>query len=88
MRHLPNGIYEDVERGISINSKMRLTPRPKLKLKNEPSTAQVPWKTKDSWARRTEMVKEAFLHAYRGYEQYAPFPHDELMPLTNQGVDK
>ena len=40
------------------------------------------------WSPRAESVKQAFLHAYRGYEQYAPFPADELLPLTNESVEK
>ncbi|CAL1715499.1 unnamed protein product [Somion occarium] len=31
-------------------------------------------------------VKDAFLHAYRGYREYA-LPHDELLPLSSQSVD-
>ncbi|KAI0690301.1 seven-hairpin glycosidase [Cytidiella melzeri] len=38
------------------------------------------------WPRRAEEVKAAFLHAYHGYEKYAA-PHDDLLPLKNQGAD-
>lgn len=31
---------------------------------------------------RAEAVKEAFLHAYQGYKQYA-WGHDELLPKSN-----
>ncbi len=41
----------------------------------------------DIWAERAEQVKEAYLHAYRGYERYAS-PHDELLPLANGSIDK
>ena len=34
------------------------------------------------WAARANAVKQAFVHAYHGYEAYA-FPGDELLPLTN-----
>jgi len=34
------------------------------------------------WAARANAVKQAFAHAYHGYETYA-FPQDELLPLTN-----
>jgi hypothetical protein len=34
------------------------------------------------WAARADAVKQAFAHAYHGYETYA-FPEDELLPLTN-----
>jgi hypothetical protein len=40
------------------------------------------------WEARAESVKEAFLHAYRNYERYAPFPSDELLPLTNDSIIK
>lgn len=39
------------------------------------------------WNARAEQVKEAFLHAYRGYQQYAA-PYDELLPVTNTAVNK
>lgn len=39
------------------------------------------------WKGRADRVKEAFLHAYHGYEHYA-FPHDELRPLSNRDRDK
>jgi hypothetical protein len=39
------------------------------------------------WAERASQVRESFLHAYRGYEQYAA-PHDELRPLSKQAIDK
>ncbi|KAI0690315.1 glycoside hydrolase [Cytidiella melzeri] len=41
---------------------------------------------KVEWARRAHLVKEAFLHAYHGYETYAA-PHDELLPVTGGSVD-
>ncbi|KAH8093117.1 glycoside hydrolase [Cristinia sonorae] len=34
------------------------------------------------WTRRAVKVKEAYVHAYTGYERHA-FPHDELMPLSH-----
>ena len=43
--------------------------------------------TPDIWAERAILVKEAFQHAYHGYEQYA-FPHDELLPVSNGSIDK
>lgn len=39
------------------------------------------------WSTRADKVREAFLHAYAGYKRYAP-DHDELLPLTNKGVNK
>lgn len=39
------------------------------------------------WKQRAEAVKNAFRHAYGGYERHAK-PHDELKPLTNGTKDK
>lgn len=39
------------------------------------------------WNSRAEQVKEAFLHAYRGYQQHAA-SCDELLPITNTSVNK
>ncbi|KAL4066003.1 glycoside hydrolase family 47 protein [Scleroderma yunnanense] len=38
------------------------------------------------WTERAARVKEAFLHAYHGYERYA-FSHDELRPISNTSSD-
>ena len=46
-----------------------------------------PPETPEIWAQRAAQVKEAFQHAYRGYERYA-FPHDELLPVSNGSTDK
>ena len=40
-----------------------------------------------TWDDRAEKVKEAFLHAYHGYEKYAA-PGDELRPLSNTRADE
>ncbi|KAF8552304.1 glycoside hydrolase family 47 protein [Imleria badia] len=45
-----------------------------------------PPETPEIWAERAAQVKEAFRHAYRGYEQHA-FPHDELLPVSNKSTD-
>ncbi|KAF2305421.1 hypothetical protein GH714_005134 [Hevea brasiliensis] len=38
------------------------------------------------WIERQQKVKEAFLHAWSGYKKYA-MGYDELMPLSQRGVD-
>ncbi|PFH51966.1 glycoside hydrolase family 47 protein [Amanita thiersii Skay4041] len=38
------------------------------------------------WANRATQVKQAFLHAYHGYEAYAA-PFDELRPLSNSKIN-
>ena len=40
-----------------------------------------------NWAARANAVKQAFVHAYHGYETHA-FPEDELLPLTNSSEMK
>jgi hypothetical protein len=39
------------------------------------------------WKDRADKVRQAFIHAYRGYE-YNAFGHDELRPLSNKAKDK
>jgi hypothetical protein len=39
------------------------------------------------WAERAAQVRNAFLHAYHGYERYAA-PHDELKPVSNRASDE
>ncbi|KAJ8481787.1 hypothetical protein ONZ45_g15193 [Pleurotus djamor] len=38
------------------------------------------------WDARAMHVREAFQHAYHGYEKYA-LPHDELKPVSNERID-
>ncbi|KAH0836527.1 glycoside hydrolase family 47 protein [Lanmaoa asiatica] len=45
-----------------------------------------PPETPEIWADRAAQVKNAFVHAYHGYEHHA-FPHDELRPISNTSVD-
>jgi hypothetical protein len=40
------------------------------------------------WSLRAASVKDAFKHAYGGYERYTTFPDDELKPVSNTGVRK
>ena len=44
-------------------------------------------KSQPNWPARAARVKQSFIHAYRGYEQYAS-PMDELLPLSNGSIDK
>lgn len=39
------------------------------------------------WDERAEQVKQAFLHAYHGYERLAA-PHDEVKPISGGYKDK
>ncbi|KAI9573957.1 glycoside hydrolase family 47 protein [Boletus coccyginus] len=45
-----------------------------------------PPESPEIWADRAAQVRNAFSHAYHGYERYA-FPHDELRPLSNRSID-
>lgn len=40
----------------------------------------------ENWNSKADEVKEAFAHAYSGYETYA-FPADELLPLTKGRIN-
>jgi hypothetical protein len=53
----------------------------------KPAGPAKPADSPGDWNARAEAVKEAFLHAYHGYEKYA-MPADELKPLTNSSVNK
>lgn len=46
-----------------------------------------PQESPEVWEDRALQVKNAFLHAYHGYEQFA-FPSDELLPLSNTSINK
>jgi hypothetical protein len=39
------------------------------------------------WPQCGEEVKQAFLHAYHGWEKYAA-PKDDLLPLLDRGIDE
>ncbi|KAJ7034530.1 glycoside hydrolase family 47 protein [Mycena alexandri] len=40
----------------------------------------------DLWGARAQAVREAFVHAYTGYQKYG-LPHDEVKPMTGEAVD-
>ena len=40
-----------------------------------------------AWSDAAEGVKQAFLHAYHGYEDYAA-PFDELLPMSRKGSNR
>lgn len=42
--------------------------------------------TPEVWTDRSFQVRDAFLHAYHGYERFA-FPNDELRPLSNTSIN-
>lgn len=46
-----------------------------------------PTQTTELWEERQQKVKQAFVHAYHGYETYAA-PMDELKPLSHMGLNK
>lgn len=54
--------------------------------RNKSTLPSVTINTGSLWKDRQQKVKEAFLHAWSGYKQYA-MGHDELMPLSHRGVD-
>ena len=46
-----------------------------------------PAATPEEWRNRAQQVKAAFVHAYRGYEQFA-WKWDELRPVSSTGQNK
>lgn len=48
---------------------------------------QPPHRQDQNWSARADKVKQAFVHAYDGYRQYA-LPDDELRPLSGTGINK
>lgn len=54
------------------------------KISPSPEFEEVPFHV---WETRAEDVKNAFLHAYHGYEKHAA-SFDELLPVSASGVNK
>lgn len=71
-----------VAEGALLHEKARRPHRPPAKMRPYP-----PPHERTIWHGRAEQVKEAFLHAYRGYLKYAG-SHDELLPVSQSAVDK
>lgn len=72
-----------------LHKPLRFPGRPDYLPFHPPPLQHIAKRPKDPrWAARANSVKEAFLHAYRNYERYAPFPNDELLPLTNESIIK
>ena len=46
-----------------------------------------PSKSPSIWTKRAQEVREAYLHAYRGYMKYAA-GHDELLPVSEKYADR
>lgn len=42
--------------------------------------------SESKWMARQQSVKDAFIHAWSGYKNYS-MGHDELMPLSQRGID-
>jgi mannosyl-oligosaccharide alpha-1,2-mannosidase len=51
-------------------------------------TGIAPLRNNSIWPLRAASVKEAFQHAYGGYEKYTTFPDDELRPVSNSSERK
>lgn len=75
-----NYVLLAVSFGFLITLYRNYTPSP-WSMRPEEVEFDVPGRHVD-WKARANAVKQAFVHAYRGYETYA-FPQDELLPLTN-----
>ncbi|CAJ1962199.1 unnamed protein product [Sphenostylis stenocarpa] len=64
----------------------RLSPDEKVSSNGAGQVLGNPDAVRTMWISRQQKVKEAFVHAWSGYRKFA-MGHDELMPLTQQGVD-
>lgn len=53
------------------------------KQQEKPAESQVPL-----WPERAESIKKTFLRAYSAYEELAPFPNDELLPVSGKSIIK
>jgi hypothetical protein len=56
-------------------------------IKPAPYEPPPPKPSPTTWPGKAEAVKDAFLHAYHGYEHYA-MPADELLPNSERKTDK
>ncbi|GMI72341.1 alpha-mannosidase 3 [Hibiscus trionum] len=95
---LAKGIETDEEQkvvtdvGIKIKKLTKRPPilPPRLSRNEEGSSGTFTGKTNETdeekWKARQQNVKEAFIHAWSGYRKFA-MGHDELMPLSQEGID-
>lgn len=77
--------------GITLKSLLRRPPRlpPRLPPDSKGSSNNIGHVKQDAgsmWTTRQQKVKDAFIHAWSGYKKYA-MGFDELMPLSQHGVD-
>ncbi|CAL9055079.1 mannosyl-oligosaccharide 1,2-alpha-mannosidase MNS3 [Musa acuminata AAA Group] len=84
-----NGEHKYVKEGVSrIRRIWRKPPRlpPQLPPDEEGNFRSSPEEQRLYWVSRQQKVKEAFIHAWSGYRDYA-MGYDELMPLSRRGTD-
>ncbi|RWW42355.1 hypothetical protein BHE74_00052102 [Ensete ventricosum] len=84
-----NGEHKYVKEGVSrIRKIWRKPPRlpPQLPPDEERNFRSSPEEQRLYWVSRQQKVKEAFIHAWSGYRDYA-MGYDELMPLSRRGTD-
>ncbi|KAG6869228.1 hypothetical protein C0993_009092 [Termitomyces sp. T159_Od127] len=65
----------------------KLHPRPSPTSTPVQQMTPPPYRPDPKWSDRAEKVKQAFVHAYDGYRQYA-LPDDELRPLSGTSINK
>ena len=73
--------------GFLITVYQSYTPLPRLWPMHPEEEVEFDVPDRNLWAARANAVRQAFAHAYHGYETYA-FPEDELLPLTNSSDTK
>lgn len=74
--------------GFRLGKFLRRPPRlpPRLTPDEKGSNSSFGLEPASKWIARQQSVKEAFIHAWSGYKRYA-MGNDELMPLSQRGVD-
>ncbi|PON44261.1 Glycoside hydrolase [Trema orientale] len=72
--------------GSRLGKLLRRPPRLPPRLPPEDSKSGLSLNSESKWKARQESVKKAFVHAWLGYKKYA-MGYDELMPLSQKGVD-
>ncbi|PON33709.1 Glycoside hydrolase [Parasponia andersonii] len=72
--------------GSRLGKLLRRPPRLPPRLPPEDNKSGLSLSSESKWKARQESVKKAFVHAWLGYKKYA-MGYDELMPLSQKGVD-
>jgi hypothetical protein len=72
---------------LAVSDLDTTSPGSRPTIKPAPYEPPPPKPSPTTWPGKAEAVKDAFLHAYHGYEHYA-MPADELLPNSERKTDK